>query len=620
MFLSLLTADAASQHGHEYSTPRAPSPSARSPSPRLPWSVFSYARPSPQPSKPSSPSRESVDDQPVTNKKSIMFADPPETTITEPASNPASRPASTHSIATTSTEDRTRRRAPRPKSIFNLAHPPPRHGPLHLRPKILLQLHQSHANSRPRPAYDAIPSTTFAPRLKRKFARVFRHRDKLGPDDVVIVKSGEYHKHKAAKDSDSEEDLEHREVIGVVCANLREGTTEICMDDDSVWVITHMQNGGYEFNTIDEHGLALKARWVPRPAANRRVSGSQNPSASNIPAIADDKKFTFSTISPDSRRHPIIASMTKTSIEVLEQYSLPTPSLTSPMNSPAQSPGLDPVDTPFGSEKARVFVTDAALRKFIVVTGIYVAFRESWSTAFKYNQSPSSCTASPVPASESRASIRNTMPSQPFPPEIGIDRSQQRTSTLATRPRRADSSGTAFIRRTKSERSRGRGDRRSPGADGPDEERETHRARAEAALLGYLEPIEDQKVSGEFSSAGEEPTPVPAQPTTRRRVRSLNVDTALRQSDAYATESSVQSTDASVEITPPRVEEIGRGCKDVDGTGTVRRSRPTSAAMLAPSSGTQSRETLESSNADESRKHGTIRGFLHRFKSQRRKK
>ncbi|KAK8165095.1 hypothetical protein BKA80DRAFT_270472, partial [Phyllosticta citrichinensis] len=54
MFLSMLTADAAAQHGHEFSAPRAPSqPSRQSAPPRSPLNVFSSSvrpqRPQPTP-------------------------------------------------------------------------------------------------------------------------------------------------------------------------------------------------------------------------------------------------------------------------------------------------------------------------------------------------------------------------------------------------------------------------------------------------------------------------------------------------------------------------------------------------------------------------------------------
>ncbi|KAF2137014.1 uncharacterized protein K452DRAFT_236548, partial [Aplosporella prunicola CBS 121167] len=286
-----------------------------------------------------------------------MFALPPETTI-------PSRPGSIRSATTTSTADGpSRKRSSRPKTIYSLAHPPPRVGPLHLRPRVLLQLHQSSAHSRPKPAYEALPSTTFAPRLKRKFHRVFRHQERLGPDDVVIAKAGQY---DLEEPEESDDDLESREVVGVVCANLKEEKTEVCMDDDSVWYVTHMPNGGYEFVATDEHGLQTKARWVPRLQVNRRVSANfaQN-GGQKTSAPTEDRKFNFSTITPGSRRHPVIASMTRASIDVWDKYIMPSPSLYSPLPSPAGSENGDASDD---AKPTPTMTTDEQLRKLIIVT------------------------------------------------------------------------------------------------------------------------------------------------------------------------------------------------------------------------------------------------------------
>ncbi|KAK8252810.1 hypothetical protein HDK77DRAFT_479758 [Phyllosticta capitalensis] len=390
MFLSMLTADAAAQHGHEFSAPRANTlPSSRqSAPPRSPLNVFSSSvrpqRPQPTPLHDRKSLTSETYPPPPLRRESTLPPPKPQRSITfamQTQDMEQSRPPSLRSNTTTSTEGRLRNgRTLRPKTTFALAHPPPRVGPF-LRPRVLLQLHQSSANSRPRPAYEAIPSTKFAPKLKKKFQRLFELRNKLGPDDFVIVKAETY---GADHRDGDEEKLENREVIAVVCYNAKDEKTEICMDDNTIWSTSQMPNGGYEFLSTDSHGLQTKRRWVIKP--NKRVS-----TVSSTPQTpsSDERKFNFSTISPDTRRHPVIASMTRASIDVWDQYSMPSPTLASP----ARSPDASDVTEPTYPESPRpVFVTDDSLRKFILVSGVWIAFRERWSAVFKYDD-PSYCRA-----------------------------------------------------------------------------------------------------------------------------------------------------------------------------------------------------------------------------------
>ncbi|KAK7525486.1 uncharacterized protein IWZ02DRAFT_352717, partial [Phyllosticta citriasiana] len=367
----MLTADAAAQHGHEFSAPRAPTQSSRqSAPPRSPLNVLSSSvrpqRPQPTPlherktltseTYPPPHRRQSTPQPPSKPQRSITFA-------MQPQDMEQSRPSSLRSTATTSTEGRLRNKSLRPKTTFALAHPPPRVGPF-LRPRVLLQLHQSSASSRPRPAYEAIPSTKLAPKLKKKFQRLFELRIKLGPDDFLIVKAETY---GVDRRDGEEEKLENREVIAVVCYNAKEDRTEICMDDNTIWSTSQMPNGGYEFVSTDSHGLQSKRRWVSKPLAPKRASSMTTVSQASSP---DDRKFNFSTISPDSRRHPVIASMTRASIDVWDQYSIPSPTLATPARSPDTS---DVTEPSYPESRRPVLVTDDTLRKFILVSGVWIA-------------------------------------------------------------------------------------------------------------------------------------------------------------------------------------------------------------------------------------------------------
>ncbi|KAF2205543.1 hypothetical protein GQ43DRAFT_348448, partial [Delitschia confertaspora ATCC 74209] len=329
--------------------------------------------------------------QPFHNQKTMLVE---QDLLSSPAT---SRPPSVSSIA--STQGKPRKRTSRPKTIYKLAHPPranPRHK-LHIRPKVLLQLQQLLPSSRPKPVYEVIPSALLASRSTRRFARSIGSKDRLGPNDLLVVKAEEYER-KDEQRTD-EERWGSRDVMGVICVGRKddkEGATrtEILMEDGSCWEVIYMPNGGYEFTHTDEHGLTLKRRWVPKPAHSRRTSSlSNNPQS----PPAEDKRFNFSTISATSRRHPIIARMGRSSMEVVDSYTMP--SATSPSSSTPASPALltSPLATPSNFTSTSSFFngsepiedrlpieTDDALRRFIVVTGIWVAFCENWSDAYNY--------------------------------------------------------------------------------------------------------------------------------------------------------------------------------------------------------------------------------------------
>jgi hypothetical protein len=164
-----------------------------------------------------------------------------------------------------------------------------------------------------------------------------------------------------------------------------------------------MQNGGFEFSTTDDHGLTLKARWVLKPAHSRRVSAMSAtvPLSPGLGPVQDDRKYTFSTISANSRRHPIIATMTQTRIDIMDSYTMP--SATSPstpgsmLHSPVVTPGSIDMES-FISKDQLPISTDDALRRFILVTGVWVASQNYCA--------PNPASQPPTPSLETSATFR----------------------------------------------------------------------------------------------------------------------------------------------------------------------------------------------------------------------
>ncbi|KAF2793864.1 hypothetical protein K505DRAFT_325151 [Melanomma pulvis-pyrius CBS 109.77] len=420
MLLDMLTTTAAAKHGgpaHSSPSPHHSSSPAGHGSffAQMPLTVLSSVL------------RKQPADAPDPPASTLMTPDrePPPTAPTSPT---VSRPASSSTIAS---DEKPKKRAPRPKTTYNLAQPPSTSRPkLHIRPKVLLQLHQVVPSRRPKPVYEVIPFSLLAPRSTRRLARTFysKSRDKLCPNDLLIVKAEEY----GARDDDGKSDDERwgaRDVVGIICPAKEDKSvkTEVLMNDGACWEVTNLPNGGYEFGCTDEHGLSLKSRWVPKAAHARRASAMSS-SASQASPVLEDKKFNFSTISASSRRHPVIATMTRTNIDVLDSYAMP--SATSPPTPGYPPSGLaTPLATPSSISNPTSFLdlanerlavkTDDTLRRFIVLSGIWVAFSEGWSPysswAKPFGPSPLCTSTTFRPAAPSRSmsfvdSPRSTSP------------------------------------------------------------------------------------------------------------------------------------------------------------------------------------------------------------------
>lgn len=292
----------------------------------------------------------------------------------------------------------TTRKSARSKTSYQFAHPAAHagHKRLRLRPKLLLQLQQVSQIPRPLPILDILPSTLYLPRLARKFPALFRSRNGLGPNDLIVVMSELYErtvatipgKHQGSEDEDDGQ----REVVATICQMLQEdarskGKAEICLNFGPVWEATPLPSGSYEFVARTENGVQVM-RWALRGRKSRRTSAHPG-----SPVRDDTKRFTFSVIDPTTRRHPVVASMSRNQLEVYNEY----PAVARASNSPTTpSSGMSVVSDISDVEEpteANKVTLDDELRTLIIVTAIWVAFREGWSHNFSYGDPISSPTA-----------------------------------------------------------------------------------------------------------------------------------------------------------------------------------------------------------------------------------
>lgn len=225
---------------------------------------------------------------------------------------------------------------------------------------------------------------------------MFRGKNGLGPNDLIVVMSELYERTVASiperPPSSEDDDEDHREVVATICQMLQDdalqrGKAEICLNFGPTWEATPLPSGSYEFVAQTEHGLRIM-RWALRAGRNRRMSAQPSSEPRE-----DTKRFTFSVIDPNTRRHPVIASMTRNQLEVFDEYSTVTRSNTGPTTpSSAMSviSDLSDNDALDLNPDAKVVAVEDGLRTLIIITGIWVAFREGWSSNFNYGDPLSS--------------------------------------------------------------------------------------------------------------------------------------------------------------------------------------------------------------------------------------
>ena len=382
----------ASLHGHEFSPINTPT--ARRPP--LVRSVFSVPPPRLSTYDSTNPAiirparRLSAD--PRKTSERVSFSEPE----VEIMSDDGFSYASEGSEATAGGTKKKKRKSTRSSTSYQLAHPAPtltrQQRLLHIRPKLLLQLQRFSSDKRPLPCVDVLPSIVVVPRLMKRFPRMFKGKGELGANDVLVVKSENYDTPDDDNDGDlgDDESCGNREVLAVIC-QLRglPGSSEICLGDGSVWYGTPMPKGVFEFVTTDSStGERTVARWVQRVSPRRHPSlPPTSVAGSNVP----DYKYLFSILHPNSRRHPILASITQKILDIPDNYTTVSSSAgryppTSPIR--GSMAGWQPVPEEEDNLERTTHPIDDNTRALIQVTGLWLALRLGWCPYFKYDDIP----------------------------------------------------------------------------------------------------------------------------------------------------------------------------------------------------------------------------------------
>ncbi|KAM0276046.1 hypothetical protein ACHAQH_007132 [Verticillium albo-atrum] len=334
---------------------------------------------------------------------------------------------------------------------FLLAYPPPRKVTkqrrfVQIRPRVMLQLQQLSADRRPKPTLDVLPTSVLAgshiiPRLVQHCPKMFNVKGHLAQDDLVLAKSENYDLPEDQDEDTNAKDLDKRDLVAVISpiAPRKEGErgesadqVEIVLADGSVWMGKPWGNGSYEFVHVDEMGVSRTARWV-----KKGVKAKKDSTGAPLPPPTPDLKYIFSLIDPTTRRHPVMATLTSSNLEVLDHY------ITIAQARDEEDDNEDEDEPP---RERTTRPMDEVTRTLITVTSVWVSLRNSkgWPTraprpALRTNGSNRSTS---MGSERSRASTFPMSPSEVSRPSSPVSVTSAQASAV---PKRALSTGAAYM-------------------------------------------------------------------------------------------------------------------------------------------------------------------------------
>ncbi|KAL1839450.1 hypothetical protein VTJ49DRAFT_1488 [Mycothermus thermophilus] len=280
-------------------------------------------------------------------------------------------------------------------------------------PRLLLQLQTISAEGRLQPVLEVFPAARIAgpvaaPRLAKRFPAIFGVRHHLGYDDIVLVRRDD------GDDSTEtdEEVFEGRNRLAVYSPLKHSEDAEIVLDDGSVWVARPLPNGSFDFVHTDAEGKTTTARWARRHASGGVAGQSLSDSS---------PRYTFSIINPTTRRHPVMATLTRATLDIQDKYTSvscshakrpPVARAGRSQSLTSTSPGLarpvpysptnqssssgcpsecendsavfiptTPSDLDASASPRTTYTVDDATKMLIAVSAIWVCLRSSWAQA-----------------------------------------------------------------------------------------------------------------------------------------------------------------------------------------------------------------------------------------------
>lgn len=332
---------------------------------------------------------------------------------------------------------RRRRHAPHQSTKYFLGYPAPKRLPKtkvmqKVFSRLLLQLQVVSEDGRSRPVLELFPSTriagpVIAPRLAKRFPGIFGVKRHLSYDDIVLVRRNDDDA-AAESEPDSDDSLEKKLLLAVYSPVRHSDEAEIVLEDGSIWVARPLPNGSYDFVHTDEHGIPKTVRWARR-SIQTTCATIVPPETAGLPPPPlrnPQVRYTFSIINPMTRRHPVMATLTPSTLDVQDTYTSVSPSygrypphrtagrtfsMTSSTSwadavpeSPSKRSSIGSMEgdsengrIPLPSEvepPRTVRPVDDSTKLLIAVTGMWVALRSGWSANITPTNSDPASTAS----------------------------------------------------------------------------------------------------------------------------------------------------------------------------------------------------------------------------------
>ena len=324
-------------------------------------------------------------------------------------------------------------------------------------PRLLLQLQKVSEDGKSRPVLELFPASRIAgpvvaPRSSKRFPHIFGVKRHLGYDDIVLVRRDDGGSSSEGTESENDEGLERRNLLAVYSPLRHSEGAEIVLHDGSVWVANPLPNGSFDFVHTDAEGNRTTARWARRHAAAATPTTVSTDTSAHS-AASPQTRYTFSILDPSTRRHPVMATLTPSTLDVQDSYTSVSPShsrhppitragrstsvtsslsRTTPQPPPPNTPA--PSSTSDGENDSAICLPspdyeptqrtthqiDDPTKMLIAATALWVALRPDWgrnphTTSHDTTTTTSSSSSSSSPPGRSRRHTWNSRSSTDTP-------------------------------------------------------------------------------------------------------------------------------------------------------------------------------------------------------------
>jgi len=242
----------------------------------------------------------------------------------------------------------------------------------HVTPNLLFQLQALSSLVRPQPVIDVVAANIYAPKLShRECLRMFKGRRVWRDSRIMVLKIDDY---DTTQDHCSVDTVEEALAV-IVDRHNDHQEAEICLAGGSTWKATCFPNKVFEF--ILETGTpdwTLAAKWQPVRRMDHDTNITARSAADGNPS--QEQEYKFSVVHRGGHRNPILASLTRTRLEIAE-HSTST-------DDNHDTPRTDEASVGLGNSCASKEVDDI-VKVLIQVTAIWVALSLGWCASFNVN-------------------------------------------------------------------------------------------------------------------------------------------------------------------------------------------------------------------------------------------